>query len=109
MAKFYIQSGTLKAIVAAEDEQRAALWAVHRVMQQIVPIYDEVDMTPEHKNEIILIEGMLVLDDEIRISEQGFDRTDAEEFSTFDTVTHWHQLMEALTRLEKLLDGPSEA
>jgi hypothetical protein len=103
MAKYYIQSGTLKAIVAAEDTQRAALWAVHRVMQQIVPIYDDSDLTPELKNEVVLLEGMLVLGDEISISEKGFERTDAQNFSTFDTLAQWHQLMAALNRLANLL------
>jgi hypothetical protein len=102
MAKFYIQSGTMRATLAAEDSHRAALWAVHQAMQQIVPTYDDCDLTAEEKSEAALVEGMLVLGETIRISEQGFDREDAEEMTTFAVVNEWNQLMVALERLEKL-------
>lgn len=105
MAKFYIQSGTMRATLAAEDSRRAALWAVHQAMQQIVPVYDDPDLTPEQKSDSAMIEGMLVLGETIRLSEQGYDRDDAEVLQTFDVVTEWNQLMIALDRLERLFGG----
>ncbi len=104
MAKFYIQSGTMRATLAADDSRRAALWAVHQAMQQIVPVYEDCDLTPEQKSDAVLVEGMLVLDGKIRLSEQGFDRDDAEVLNTFEVVTEWNQLMVALERLERLFD-----
>lgn len=103
MAKFYVQSGTLKAIVDSQDSERAALWAVHRVMQQIAPIYEEGDLSPQQKEDAVMLEGLLVLDDEIKISEQGFDRNDAASYETYEAVLQWHQLMVAIDKLEKLL------
>jgi hypothetical protein len=103
MAKYYVQSGTLRSIIDTDEVQKAALWAVHRVMQQIAPIYDDVRLTPEQKEDCAMLEGLLVLDDSIRISEQGFDREDAVAIETFEAVMHWHQLMIALDKLEKLL------
>lgn len=103
MAKFYIQSGTMRATLAAEDARRAALWTVHQAMQQVVPVFDDPDLTPEQKSDNAMVEGMLVLGGKIRLSEQGFDRDDAEEMNTFEVVTEWNQLMIALDRLEKLL------
>ena len=38
MAKFYVQSGTLRAIIDSEDAERAALWAVHTAMEQVMPL-----------------------------------------------------------------------
>lgn len=103
MAKYYIQSGTMRATLAAEDSRRAALWAVHQAMQQVIPVFDDPDLTPEQKSDNALVEGMLVLGGKIRLSEQGYDRDDAEELNTFEVVTEWNQLMIALDRLEKLL------
>lgn len=103
MAKFYVQSGTLRSVVDSEDADRAALWVVHRVMQQIAPIYDDSAMMPTDKEECAMSKGLLVLDDSIRISEVGFDRDDAQVMETFQAVKHWHQLMIALDRLEKML------
>jgi hypothetical protein len=60
-------------------------------------------LTPEQKSDNAMVEGMLVLGGTIRLSEQGYDRDDAEEMNTFEVVTEWNQLMIALDRLEKLL------
>ncbi len=103
MAKFYIQSGTLRNVIDSEDCEKAALWAVHRVMQQIAPVYDDETLTPDQKEDAVKLEGLLVLDSSIRVSEQGFDREDAMQIDTFEAVMHWHKLMMALDQLEKLL------
>ncbi|MCA9154677.1 MAG: hypothetical protein R3C99_21685 [Pirellulaceae bacterium] len=103
MAKFYVQSGTLREMVQADDARKAALWAVHRSMQQILPIYDDHAMPASEKHQVAQLQGLFVLGDEIRLSELGFDRDDALEFETFDIVTEWNQLMIALARLEESL------
>ncbi|XZE54138.1 hypothetical protein SH139x_000087 [Planctomycetaceae bacterium SH139] len=102
MAKYYIQSGTLRATLAAEDSRRAALWAVHQAMQQVLPVYDDPDLTAQQKSDHAMVEGMFVLEGKIKLSEQGFDRDDAELVDTFDVVIEWNKLMVALDRLEKL-------
>lgn len=102
MAKYYIQSGTMRATLAAEDSRRAALWAVHQAMQQVLPVYDDCDLSAQQKSDHAMVEGMFVLDGKIRLSEQGFDREDAEEMETFEVVAEWNKLMIALDRLEKL-------
>lgn len=106
MAKYYIQSGTLRATLAAEDARRAALWAVHQTMQQVMPVDVDPELTAEVKRDNAMVEGMLVLDGKICLSEQGFDRDDAEQIETFEVVMEWHQLMVALDRLERLF-GPA--
>ncbi len=82
MSKYYLQSGTLRVVISAEDEMRAALWAVHRAMQQIVPLYEDELLSPEEKSQFAALEGLVVLGDDIFISEQGFDRADALQFAT---------------------------
>ena len=103
MAKYYIESGTMKAVVSADDSHKAALWAVHRAMQQVVPMYDDQNVTASDKCEMATSEGMMVLDQKISISEVGFDRSDAHVINTYDVVSEWNQLMVALSRLESLL------
>lgn len=103
MAKFYVQSGTLKMLVQAESSDRAALWAVHRAMQQVLPLYDDQTISPEDKTRYALVEGWMSLADEIRLSEMGFDREDADRAQTMDVVLEWNQLMLALAKLESCL------
>ncbi len=103
MPKYYIQSGTVRTVVSAEDGHRAALWAVHKVMQQIVPTYDDAVETAEEKAAQAHCGGMFVLDSTIRLSEQGFDRDDCDTLTTFEVVTEWNQLMVALDRLQNWL------
>ena len=61
MAKYYVQSGTLRCVVSAENPRRAALWAVHRAMQQIMPIDEPTPTQPEDKTLRAKQEGVMVL------------------------------------------------
>ena len=107
MAKYYVQSGTVRTVVDADDAEKAALWIVHRALQQVVPVYEEQELTPEQKEELAVVQGVLVLGNEIRISEIGFDRSDSQELDTFELLVHWHQLMVALARLASLIEPTS--
>ena len=103
MAKFYVQSGNIRTVVSADDSEKAALWIVHRAMQQVMPVYEDDELTPEQKGEVASVQGVMVLGNSILTSEVGFDRADATAVDTFDLIQHWHQLMVALARLEALL------
>jgi hypothetical protein len=107
MAKYYVQSGTARLVIAADDPTRAALWLVHRAMQQVVPVYDDPELSPDEKGQVAAIQGLMVLGNQIRLNELGFDRDDGDTLDTFDTVIQWHQLMIALSRLDSMLDVAS--
>ncbi len=102
MAKFYVQSGNVKTIISAEDAEKAGLWAVHCAMRQVVPVYDDEELTPQEKSELSVVEGVRVLGNSICISEIGFDRDDCQQLDTFELLVHWHQLMIALAKLEAM-------
>jgi hypothetical protein len=102
MAKFYVQSGTLRAIIDSEDAERAALWAVHMAMQQVMPIENdsatiEIDLGGPS--------NMIALAETIELSEVGFDRDDCLRIDTFDAFQHWNLLFKAVEKLNSLLDG----
>lgn len=103
MAKYYVQSGNVRTVVSADNAEKAALWVVHKALQQVVPVYEDAELTTEEKADVALVQGVMVLGNELRISEQGFDRNDSAEFDTFELLVHWHQLMVALERLSKHL------
>ncbi|MEZ6151481.1 MAG: hypothetical protein R3C09_15295 [Pirellulaceae bacterium] len=102
MAKYYVQSGNVRTLISAEDTEKAALWAVHCAMRQVVPVYDDEELTPEEKSQLSVVDGVRVLGNTIRISELGFDREDSAELDTFELLVQWHQLMIALSRLEAM-------
>ncbi|PQO31739.1 hypothetical protein [Blastopirellula marina] len=101
MAKFYVESGSLRLIVDAADARRAALWAVHRALEHILP-NEEEELDVDNLPEVEPI-GAMVLGDAIRLSERGFENTDATQFETLDIISEWSQLMQALTRMENEL------
>lgn len=103
MAKFYVQSGTLRTVIDSVDVDRAALWAVHQAMQQIAPFEGETEAEPNEKSLHLTKTGILVLGETIAISEIGFDRDDAARIETFDAFHEWHCLAKAMDHLEKLL------
>ena len=102
MAKFYIQSGTLRAIIDSEDAERAALWAIHTAMEQVMPLESE-----QESIEIIASgpTNMIALAETIELSEIGFDREDCLRFDTFEAFQHWNMLLKAVEKLNTLLDG----
>lgn len=105
MAKYYVQSGTVRTVVSADDCEKAALWVVHRAMQQVMPVYEDTDLTPQEKGDVAIVQGVMVLGNSVQLSEVGFDNQDAVVLDTFELVVQWHQLMVALDRLQQLLDS----
>jgi fibronectin type 3 domain-containing protein len=103
MAKFYVQSGTLRSVVQAESSKRAALWAVHQAMQQVLPMEDADGITPQDKNDAIAENGMAVMSRTVTVSERGFDRADAAKLPTLEVVNEWNDLVMTLDRLERML------
>lgn len=103
MAKFYVQSGTLRSVVQAESSRKAALWAVHQAMQQVLPMEDQVNESPEAKSQHVSRRGVKVLSAKLTVSERGFDREEAISMPTLEVVTEWNQLVMTLDRLERML------
>jgi len=100
MAKFYVQSGTLRAIVDSADADRAALWAIHSAMEQIMPL-DSIDDVEWHGD--VGPANMIALAETIQLSEAGFDRTDCLHVDTLEAFQHWNQLIQAIEKLQKVL------
>ncbi len=105
MAKYYVQSGTIRTVISADDCEKAALWVVHRAMQQVMPVYEDVELTPQEKGDVAIVQGVMVLGNSVQLSEVGFDNEQTVELDTFELVVQWHQLMVALTRLQQLFDN----
>lgn len=103
MAKFYVQSGTLRTVVQAESGRKAALWAVHKAMSQFLPTDDDADVAPATKSEQVSARGAWVLAGKVTVSERGFDASDATNMVTLEVVAEWNQMVTTLDRLERML------
>ncbi|QDV83383.1 hypothetical protein [Stieleria sp.] len=103
MTKYFVQSGTLRTTVQAESSRKAALWAVHQAMQQVLPVDDTDGKTAQSKMESAATGGIRVMDEIVRVSELGFDREDAPVLSTMDVVRQWNEMFAALDRLQRML------
>ncbi len=104
MAKYQIESGSLRMVVRADDAHKAALWAVHRALQQVLPIYDDESLSAEQREYCAVRRGCAVMGEVLRLREVD-DQGAATHyrFATFDLVTEWNRLMVALSRLEQQL------
>ncbi|XZE45734.1 hypothetical protein SH467x_000986 [Pirellulaceae bacterium SH467] len=106
MAKFYVQSGSLRGIVDCFDEECAAVWAVHRIMLR-VPESVSLDLLAsdiDDGTDAKFGEAMFELDETIRVSEQGFDREDASKLDLHHAFVQWHQLKKAIDAISKNWD-----
>lgn len=100
MAKYYVESGSVRLVIQAADARRAALWSVHRVMEQVLPMVDEV---PDEADQEPV--GGMVLGDAIALNEQGFGRIADTQYDTLEVVAEWSQLMLALDKIENMARG----
>jgi hypothetical protein len=103
MAKYYVESGTMQLVTDADDDRGAALWAMHLCLEQVLPICPDDPLAPAQKSQRLRQRGCYVLDQTIRTSEKGFGRDDAEIHDTAELFAEWHQLMTAMTKLERRL------
>jgi hypothetical protein len=101
MAKYYVQSGTVRMVTEADDARGAALWTLHRCLEQVLPVCPDDPMRAEDKAERVGQRGCWVLGETIRTSEQGLEREDAEEHETAEVFAEWNQLMMAVSNLQR--------
>lgn len=123
MGKYEVQSGTMKLVVQADDAHRAALWAVHQSLRQILPLYDDQELSPRDKQRRAAAQGCMVLDDQLRVTpldtrngeNSGGENSGGEGpggearsatprgmiLETARLVEEWSGLMVALTRISE--------
>lgn len=110
MAKFYVQSGNFRRVVSADNSRKAAIWAIHEVMQQILPVDEPTPSLASNQHEDNpKPQTVTVLSGKVRVNEQGFDREDAREISTMEVVGEWNQMVLTLDRLQQMFGSESDA
>jgi len=121
MAKYYIHSGNVSFVVCACDVEGAALWAMHRIMDEKICDYednlleqnidpfnlpiDDADIqgVPEAIPYEAMLNGLAQFDETIQVSERGFKHNDAGDLETEEIFHQWRQLMQAVDRLHDRL------
>lgn len=115
MAKYYIQSGEVSFVVTACDAEGAALWAMHRIIDEKICDHEAEDRDPcdGYSRKIAgvpaavpyeaMLDGLAAFDEEILISERGFGRDEAGCLETESIFHQWRQLMLAVDRLHDQL------
>ena len=99
VAKYYVQCGPVQLVLDADSVDAAALSALDRSLQAHLWIYDDQDLTELDCRDHLMLEALMHLEPEVRVSEQGFDRDDAMSVGTPETVDHWHELMLGMRNL----------
>jgi len=99
MPKFYVQCGPRSLIVTAFDQEAAAMQLVDLAMQPHLWIYDDQGLSDQDRRDHLVLEALLHLAPEIRVSEQGFHRPDAVSMGTPETIQTWHATMVSLSKL----------
>ena len=105
MAKFYLTSGNIEFVVTAVDAEGAARWMINQIVDELVPPTSEFNADDEPGELIDYVEALDVFDDQIMVSEIGFNRDEAGVLETERLFMQWFQLSNALNRLLDRLDG----
>ncbi len=99
MSKYYVQCGPIRAIVVSASMEQASLEALDESLQNHLWIYDDPGLSNGDCHNHLMLEALVHLDPSIRVSEQGFDRSDASLFGTPEIIDRWHRLMAGMNRL----------
>ena len=99
MPKYYVQCGPIQCILTADSPEQAAMSALDRTLQTHLWIYDDAGLSEQECRDHLMLEALFHLDPTVRVSEKGFDRTDALLVGTPETVDRWHRLMVGMNRL----------
>lgn len=99
MSKYYVQCGPIQTILEADSIDQAALAGMDRTLQTHLWIYDDPGLSEQDRRDHLMLEALMHLDPVVRISEQGFDRVDAQLVGTPETIDTWHRLMVGMNRL----------
>ena len=67
MQKYIVQSGTVRTTVQAESSHKAALWAIHQAMRQVLPIDQPGPRETQHGSDHPHSGTLKVLGSEIRV------------------------------------------
>ncbi|MEM6364142.1 MAG: hypothetical protein AAF745_06940 [Planctomycetota bacterium] len=96
MAKYYVHCGMRNLVVDAADAKAAAMHLIDNAMQPHLWIYDDSGLSGDDRRDHVMLEALLHLAPEIRVSQQGHGRDDAEVIGTPETVGQWHRTMTVL-------------
>lgn len=114
MHHYHIQSGSLSLTVQAESSQKAALWAIHQAMQQVLPIDPAAESTKSDEQPTKLVQ---VLADSLEVTPLDQAAAPAQSLAlserttklrTMDVVRQWSEMFAALERLQSLLETDSQ-
>jgi hypothetical protein len=115
MAKYYITSNKVSFVVCANDAEGAALWAMHRIIDEKICDHEEqklldkwfeddfddepIDGIPEAIPYEAMLNGLAEFGEMIKISQIGSGRDEAGLLFTDEIFRQWRQLMCAVDRL----------
>lgn len=99
MAKFYVRCGMRNVIVDAADAQAAAMHLIDTAMEPHVWVYDDPGLSDAERQDHLMLEALLHMSPEIRVSQKGHGRDDAIVIGTPETIQAWHQTMTGLSNL----------
>ena len=105
MGAYLVESGSVRMAVTADNARKAALWAVHCSVSQVRRIYDDDSWTVEEKERAARHQARQVLDAEVVVGEQGPVHCRTWRFDTMELVAQWHDLMVALSDLDRRLSA----
>ncbi|MCO8122957.1 hypothetical protein NHH03_14510 [Stieleria sp. TO1_6] len=99
MAKFYVQCGSIDLVISSDSVDSAAMAIIDRVLAPHLWIYDDQGLSELDCHQHLMLEALLHLPTQICVSQQGFNRKDAEIVSVPETIQTWHALMIGMQRL----------
>ena len=89
MPKFYVQSGNVSLVIAANHAEQAALWALNHTVNNYFPVDDVECRLLNEVSFRYLLRGLSQLDEIVSVSQRGWGKADAGSFETHHLFETW--------------------
>ncbi len=99
MSKFYVTCGSHTIIVTAANAEQAATRLIDEVLAAHIWIYDDAGLSDQDRRDHLVLEALLHLGTQVKVSQRGLDRDDAGTFDVPELLEQWHRLMSGVSRL----------
>lgn len=99
MPKFYVTCGCQHLVIQAESAEMGAMRLLDELLGEHVWIYDDAGLSEGERRDHLVLEALLHLGSQIRVSERGLGRCEAGVFDVPQLLDRWDRLMTAVSRL----------
>lgn len=93
MPKYYASCGSQNLVIDTDSAEQAAMRLIDETLSAHIWIYEDNGLSEQDRRDHLVLEALLHLATDIKVSERGVGRCEAGAFGVPEMLDQWHKLM----------------